>query len=336
MIPMTTNSSINVNPRFTIEPLSIILVTIMNLRLCGLLGILITSIAAAAQPEIRPLWPNLDKSLLARETAKDRGSTTQPNRFISDIAYPQLIIALPPADKATHTAILVCPGGGYSGVAIDKEGYEVAAWLNSIGHAAVILKYRMPRVELTKNDKPLPLVDGQRAIRWIRANAHELNIDPHKVGIMGFSAGGHLASTVATHFDPPDPSAADPIDRFSDRPDFAVLVYPVITMNEGIAHTGSRKNLLGPDPDPAIVEQYSNELHVMPNTPPTFLVHARDDHVSCQNSILFHDALLANKVPTELHLFDKGGHGFGLGSGKPEPSTWPSLCAHWIAQLLKK
>ena len=246
-----------------------------------------------------------------------------------DVDKPSLTFYLPDAAKAVGTGVIVCPGGGYVNLAMDHEGRQVAEWMNSLGIAAFVLKYRLgPRYH-----HPAMIDDAHQAIRIVRSRAAEFGISPDRLGIMGFSAGGHLASTVATHFDPPDPSAADPIDRFSDRPDFVVLVYPVITMKDNIAHSGSRQNLLGANPDPAMVEHYSSELHVTPNTPPTFLVHARDDHVSCQNSILFHDALVANKVPTELHLFDTGGHGFGLGSGKPEPSTWPGLCAKWIAQL---
>jgi len=238
---------------------------------------------------------------------------------------PTLTPYLPPPEKATGAAVVVCPGGGYGHLA-HHEGQPVAEWLNSIGVAGFVLKYRIaPRYK-----HPSPLQDALRAIRTVRAKAADWGIDPDRIGIMGFSAGGHLASTVGTHYGSGDPKAKDPIERVSSRPNFMILVYPVITMG-GETHRGSRRNLLGPKPDPKLVELLSNEKQVTKDTPPTFLVHTVNDRVvPCENSLLFAAALRRAGVPYELHLFERGPHGFGLGKGYPELSAWPELCAAWL------
>jgi acetyl esterase/lipase len=248
---------------------------------------------------------------------------------------PTVTVYLPPADKATGAAVVICPGGGYGHLAMSYEGHDVARWLNSLGVAGVVLKYRIaPRYR-----HPAPLEDAQRALRFTRANAKELGLDPHRVGILGFSAGGHLASTAATHFDDGKADAADPVERLSCRPDVAVLVYPVITLAGPYAHTGSRDNLLGKNADAQLVESLCNDKQVTARTPPTFLAHTTEDRgVPPENSVLFYLALRKAGVPAELHVYEKGPHGLGLGRAGFAFASWPERCAAWLAarQILGK
>lgn len=238
---------------------------------------------------------------------------------------PTLTPYFPPKEKATGAAIIVCPGGGYSHLA-DHEGGPVAEWLNTLGITAFVLKYRIgPRYH-----HPAPLQDAQRAIRLVRARAKEWGIDPERIGILGFSAGGHLASTAGTHFDSGKPDSSDPIERVSSRPNLMVLVYPVITMREK-THGGSKKQLLGDNPSPELVALLSNEEHVTKDTPPTFLVHTyTDTTVPVENSLMFAEALRHAGVPFEFHLYERGPHGFGLGTKDPVLATWPARCADWL------
>jgi len=237
-------------------------------------------------------------------------------------------LTLYPASGATktQTGILVFPGGGYGALAMDHEGVQVAAWLNNFGISAYLLKYRLG----PQYHHPIELWDAQRAIRYVRAHAAEFGIRPDKIGIWGFSAGGHLASTAATHFTGTD-KGADPIDSQSARPDFAILSYPVISMLEPYVHLGSRRNLLGDKPDPALVQALSNELQVTSQTPPTFLFHTTEDQVvPVENSILFYLALRKAGVPVEMHIYQKGHHGVGLAQGDPILRTWPDHLAAWL------
>jgi acetyl esterase/lipase len=245
----------------------------------------------------------------------------------ADIDKPTLTPYLVPEGRGTGTAVVVCPGGGYAHLASDHEGVQVAQWLNSLGVSAFVLQYRLgPRYH-----HPIELGDAQRAIRTVRAKAAEYRVLPDRVGIMGFSAGGHLASTLATHFDPGAPDSRDPIDRVSSRPDFAVLVYPVITLTEPYTHHGSRDNLLGPDPDPKLVSSLSNELQVTAATPPTFLYHTSTDTVvPPENSVLFYLALRKAGVPAEMHIYAQGPHGVGLGATDEALSSWPARLADWL------
>jgi acetyl esterase/lipase len=240
---------------------------------------------------------------------------------------PDIRVYLPAADKATGAAVVICPGGGYGILAYDHEGHQVARWLNTIGVAGVVLKYRLaPRYR-----HPAPLADLQRAIRTLRAQSQNWHLDPRRVGVMGFSAGGHLASTAATHFDAGQSDAADPVDRLSCRPDFAVLCYPVISFTESFGHAGSKRNLLGPDPDPKLVESLSNERQVTEQTPPTFLFHTADDTgVPPENSLAFFAALRRAKVPCELHLYEVGPHGVGLSPADPATFGWKDRLADWL------
>ena len=229
--------------------------------------------------------------------------------------------------KGNGTVIVICPGGGYGGLVTGPEGHGIAAWLNRHVIIGVVLEYRLPA------GRPrVPLLDAQRAIRMVRANARAWGVDPAKVGIMGFSAGGHLASTAGTHFDDGDPQADDPIERNSCRPDFLVLVYPVITMGEK-THQGSRNNLLGKSPDAKLVDFYSNEKQVTPKTPPTFLAHAQDDRaVVPDNSKAFHEALQTQKVKSKYLELPSGGHGLNGYKGAMW-DAWQEQSLAWLAEM---
>jgi acetyl esterase/lipase len=283
---------------------------------------LLMSMLLAADPAEVPLWDGPAPATVG-DAAKNR---------------PTLTVFKPAAERANGTAVVVCPGGGYGFLAVDHEGKQVADWLTARGVTAFMLQYRIA----AKDGRPAPLhpapmLDVQRAIRYVRAKATDHGIDPKKVGVWGFSAGGHLASTAATHFDAGKPDAADPIDKEGCRPDFAVLAYPVISMQDGVTHGGSRRNLIGEKPDPELLEFYSNNLRVTKDTPPTFLFHTDEDRaVVPENSVLFYQALKRHKVPAELHIFEKGPHGVGLGSdpkwakGAPAIAVWTERLEAWM------
>ncbi len=245
----------------------------------------------------------------------------------ADADRPAIRIYLPPAEEATGSAVVVCPGGGYRNLALDHEGSQIARWLNSLGVAAFVLRYRLGPTY----HHPIELGDAQRALRYVRSKSAEFHIASDRIGIWGFSAGGHLASTVGTHFDAGNPEAADPIDRSGCRPDFMILSYPVISLVTEYVHKGSRTNLLGQDPDPALAESLSNERQVTPQTPPTFLFHTdADKGVPAENSVLFYLALRKAGVPAELHIYERGNHGVGLAQKDPVLSTWPARLADWM------
>jgi len=253
------------------------------------------------------------------------------------VANPSIQVYPAPADKNTGTAVVVCPGGGYYGLSFVGEGTQVAKWLNSIGISAIVLHYRLPDDAIMKNKSIAPLQDGQEAIRMVRRHAGEWGIDPHKIGIMGFSAGGHLASTVSTHF---DEKVYKPVDSTSARPDFSLLIYPVISMDSAITHGGSRENLIGKHPSPEMVKHFSNALQVTAKTPPAFMIHSIDDGtVPVENSIEYALAMKKQNVPCELHIYERGGHGYGLGFSKNTESTWTKACENWLTArgfLIKK
>lgn len=247
----------------------------------------------------------------------------------AEFDVPTITVFAAPKDSATGAAIVVCPGGGYGGLAMSYEGVDVAKWLNTFGVTGVVLKYRLGSHGY---HHPIELGDVQRAIRTVRASGAEWGVDPARIGVLGFSAGGHLASSAVTHFDDGDPKAADPIERVSCRPDLGILVYPVITMTEPFTHKGSRKNLLGENPSEELIDLLSSEKQVTPKTPPCFLVHGMDDRtVPVENSIDFALACRKNGVPVELHLFEHGPHGFGLGRD-PSTKMWPLLAEKWLAK----
>jgi acetyl esterase/lipase len=267
-------------------------------------------LVARAQPVI-PLWANGAPGALGATPADQ----------------PEMTPYLPPAGTANGTAVVIFPGGGYQHLAMDHEGSAIANWLAGLGVTTFVVKYRLGPTY----HHPTMLGDAQRAIRIARARAAEWNVDPRRLGIIGFSAGGHLASTAGTHFDAGNASSADPIERASSRPDFELLIYPVITMRDSVTHAGSRLNLLGKEPAPELVQLLSNELQVTRETPPTFLVHSTDDRtVPVQNSILFYEALKRNGVPAEMHVFEHGGHGYGMAPKDPALAIWTTLCETWM------
>ena len=247
---------------------------------------------------------------------------------LSKVSNPRIDIYLAPSDKTVGTAILICPGGGYGVLATSHEGKEIAKWFNSLGISAFVLKYRLPSDSIMVNKTIGPLQDAQEAMRIIRRNAKEWKISPDKIGVMGFSAGGHLASTLSNHY---NDKVYEVENKTSARPDFSILIYPVISMDKSITHMGSRGNLLGMNPSEEIVKKYSNEVQVNAQTPPAFMVHSIDDGaVPVQNSINYSLALKQNKVPCELHLYESGGHGYGMGRTKNTESSWPDACIKWL------
>jgi acetyl esterase/lipase len=246
---------------------------------------------------------------------------------VSKVTVPTITIYTPSEIKANGTAVIIFPGGGYSHLSMNKEGKKVAKWLNSLGITAYLLKYRMPD-DRTMKDKTIgPLQDAQEAVRMVRRNAKKWNLDASKIGVMGFSAGGHLAATLSTHF---TEITYDSIENTSSRPDFTILIYPVISMQNEIANKGSKEKLLGLNPSSELIKKFSCDLNVNADTPKTFIVHATDDQsVPVENSINYYLALKNNKIQCELHLYEKGGHGFGLGLIETS-KNWTKDCENWL------
>jgi acetyl esterase/lipase len=280
--------------------------------------VLLSAVGADPAPQTFPLWAG-KAPLAAGDSAADK---------------PELTVYRP--EKPNGTAVVVCPGGGYGGLAMDHEGKQVGAFFAGRGVTAFVLKYRTAGRERPGPLLEAPLLDAQRAIRTARARAKDYDLDPKRVGVMGFSAGGHLASTAATHFDA-GKADGDEIDKTSCRPDFAILAYPVISMEDGVTHGGSKTNLLGAKPDPKLVELYSNEKRVTKDTPPVFIFHtSADTAVLPENAVRFYLACKAAKVPVEMHIYEKGRHGVGLGSdprwtgGEKSVATWPDRLTDWM------
>jgi acetyl esterase/lipase len=294
---------------------------ILRLLLIGVSGVWAgTSAHAFQEPKTELLWP-----------AGAPGATGS-----EDKDKPKLILYLASEKAANGAAVVICPGGGYGGLAIGHEGHEIAKWFNEQGVSAFICDYRHRGKGY---GHPAPMQDAQRAIRMVRSRAKEFQIDANRIGVIGFSAGGHLASTVATHFDAGNSEDTDPIQQASSRPDFAILCYPVIAFGESFTHHGSQQNLLGREPDAELVKKLSNEKQVTKDNPPTFLWHTADDAVVLvENSIQFFNALHAVKVPAELHVYEKGRHGLGLAKDVPGAEHWPNELIAWLKQreILKK
>lgn len=290
---------------------------IRTILICAALATLLLAsptVCIAAEPSVEVLWP--------------AGAPGAKGTADGDI--PKLTVYLPDKDKATGASVVICPGGGYGHLAIDHEGHQIAQWLNSFGVAGFILQYRH-RNSGAGYGHPAPLQDAQRAVRTVRSRADEWSVKPDCIGILGFSAGGHLASTGVTHFDDKVYEPRDDIDKASARPDFGVLVYPVISFVEPFTHVGSRQNLLGADASRELMEKFSSERQVTAQTPPCFLIHTWEDTgVPAENSVYFYLAMRKAKVPAELHLFAKGPHGFGLGQKIEGTSAWPTLCQNWM------
>ncbi len=284
---------------------------------------------AKSQTEI-PLYddqiPNSKKTENFEYTEKNADGKLR----VHNITRPTLTIFEAPKEKANGTSVIICPGGGYSIVAISHEGYDVAKRFNEMGVTAFVLKYRIPK-DSTMEDKSIgPLQDAQRAMQYVREHAKKWHLNKHKIGLLGFSAGGHLASTEATHFSNP---VIGNKKKTSLRPDYLILVYPVISFTDSLMHQGSRDNLVGKNASPEKIKLYSNELQVNKETPPTFLIHAKDDGgVKFQNSVEFNEALKRNGVKTELYLFEKGGHGFGL-NNPASNVKWMDLVQEWMGTM---
>ena len=296
-----------------------------EMKIYGLIFILFFfSTGLFAQNLVLKVWP--------KGAPTDNGMTKPEEIYngvhVRNVSEAVMYIYLPPKEKSTGAAVIICPGGGYSFEAMDYEGYAIAEWLNTKGIVGIVLKYRLPY-----GHPEVPLDDAKQAIRIARKNAKEWGINSDKVGIAGFSAGGHLASTVGTHFDYGNKSSANIVDYFSSRPDFMLLLYPVITMNEEYAEINSRRNLIGKGNNWELVKEYSNELQVTPQTPPTFIVVTDDDEiVPTRNSVEFYLSLKKNNVPAELHIFSEGHHGFFLKKDLPV-HQWPNLFIDWMKAM---
>jgi len=307
---------INMNPRKTVA-----------LILTGFL-----TINLLAQPKVLKLWPDgipgsKNDPTYVENIINTDGRVTRANNVVT----PDLTVFLPDPAMANGAAVLICPGGGYGTLAFDHEGNAIAKWLNDNGIAGVILKYRLPSDRIMADKTVGPLQDAQEAMRIIRRNAAAWKIDPLKVGVIGFSAGGHLASTIYTHY---SDKVYEVKDNVSARPDFSLLIYPVITMDTTFTHRGTRNNLIGLDPTEKNVFRFSNEKQVNAETPPAFIVHSSDDNtVPVLNSINYYKALMNYNIPAEFHIFQKGGHGYGLAEGRGTESAWPGLCIRWMKQM---
>lgn len=280
---------------------------------------LMLSLQSNSQNRIINLWPAGKVPLSIASTQQEKIEVTDVTR-ISKVQTPQLEVFLPNKRSGNGQAVIICPGGGYARLSYDWEGTDFAKLLNAHGIAAFVLKYRLPDSLTSTHPDQVPLLDAKQAISIVRASAQEWNIKPNHIGIMGFSAGGHLAATLSTHFEE------------GTKPDFAILIYPVISMDKSIAHIGSRNNLIGLQPSNELIKLYSNEFQVSAQTPPTFIIHATDDNsVPVENSLLYYQALKTNKVAAEMHIFPSGGHGFGLALGKGALEKWPNLLFEWLA-----
>lgn len=289
-------------------------------------------VPALAQNHMLPLWEGDPPNY--RETGEVTIFDTADIVRVRNVQKPDIAVFLPSKKNATGEAVVICPGGGYGILAYDWEGSDIARWLNSEGIAAFVLKYRLPGSKSNIIPYKSPLMDAQRAMRQVRYHAEKWNIDPGKVGVMGFSAGGHLASTLSTHYDAGDPSNEDPVEQESCRPDFSVLVYPVVSFTKEYTHVGSRENLLGKDADPELVKHFSNELQITEDTPPAILIHSGDDQVvPVENSMVYYHNLQKKGIISEMHIYPYGGHGYSLAIGQGHLSTWPDRVIEWIKYI---
>lgn len=284
---------------------------------------------AATEPVTIPVWPGDPPPEAKDELSVQRKHANRMIEWVTKVRWPTLTVIK--AEKPTGAAVIFCPGGGYGGLAYDMEGTETAQWFADHGVTGIVLKYRLPRVDLTPaGEVPWPVQDVQRAIRLVRSRAAEWGIDPARIGVGGFSAGGHLAATASTHVLAGDPAATDLLLKLSSRPDFSVLIYPVITFDPTVGHTGSANALIGKNPPADLLKLYCNDQQVTATTPPAFLVHAADDQVKVQNSELYAAALKQAGVAFEFARFEQGGHGFGLGINGGDVATWPERCIVWM------
>lgn len=280
-----------------------------------------------AQEKTMPLWEDNIPGEVIVNFQEEEIYKDNELQSTSKVIVPTITVFTPSEIRANGTSVIIFPGGGYSHLSMNKEGKMVAKWLNSLGITAFLLKYRMPS-DLTMKDKTIgPLQDAQEAVRMVRRNAKKWNLDSTKIGIIGFSAGGHLAATLSTNF---SEKIYEILDETSSRPDFTILIYPVISMQDAIANKGSKERLLGTNPTEELINKFSCDLHVNSTTPNTFIVHASDDQsVPVENSINYYLALKNNKIKCELHLYEKGGHGFGLGL-LDTSKNWTKDCENWL------
>ncbi|RED96655.1 alpha/beta hydrolase [Marinoscillum furvescens] len=291
----------------------------MRISFCIIL-ILLVSQFGLAQDALLPLYEGEPPNALPNDLIETRDTSNTVR--IGKVINPSIEVYLPAQTYATGQAVIICPGGGYRILAYTHEGTDVAKMLNGHGIAGIVLKYRLPEDASNKEPHKTPLMDAQQAIRLVRKHAEKWNIDPTQVGILGFSAGGHLAATAATHFDS------------TSRPSFAALIYPVISMQDSLTHRGSRRNLLGESPSSELIHYYSNELQVSADTPPTFLVHSSDDRaVDVGNSLAMYQALQQQGITSSMHIYPYGGHGYGLAVDKELLSSWPLELVEWIKWL---
>lgn len=292
-----------------------------------LIIVLMTGIIVHAQDKKIPLWEGQIPGEIIVNREENEVYKDNELQSTSDVTIPTISIFTPTDVKANGTAVIIFPGGGYSHLSMNKEGKKVAKWLNSFGITAYLLKYRMPS-DLTMRDKTIgPLQDAQEAVRMVRRNAKKWNLDSNKIGVIGFSAGGHLAATLSTNF---SEITYESLDNTSPRPDFTILIYPVISMKNEIANKGSKEKLLGLYPSEELIKKFSSDLNVNSTTPNTFIAHATDDQsVPVENSINYYLALKNNKIQCELHLYEKGGHGFGLGV-LDTSKNWTQDCENWM------
>ena len=275
---------------------------------------------------VMPLYPGAIPNSIPGSDQEIK-SNDPGNIHYNKVSKPTLEVYLPAKEKASGAAIIICPGGGYSALSYSHEGIEIAQAFNEIGVAAFVLKYRLPSDAIMKDKSIGPLQDAQMAIKTVREGAAKWNVDPHKVGIIGFSAGGSLAALTGSHF---NDAKISNTNNTSLRPDFMVLMYGVISMTDSLTHHGSHDNLIGVNPTQEQIKYFSNELNVTSNTPPTMLVHAEDDNtVNVKNSLYFYNALLKNKVEANMIIYPKGGHGFGL-NNKTTPDKWMDHCKNWM------
>jgi acetyl esterase/lipase len=284
------------------------------------------------QEFLLPLWEGTPP--LQRESNQKESSVREGILRIANVQEPTIEVYLPTRQISTGKAVVIFPGGGYGILAYDWEGTDFAKWLNSQGIAGIVVKYRLPKSESLTDPKEVPLLDAQRAIRLVRHHAEEWKIDTSQIGVMGFSAGGHLASTLSTQYTHEVQRSKDNLDTISARPDFSILVYPVISFRDASAHSGSRNALIGSDASQELIDRFSAELNVNKNTPPTFLVHAQDDKgVPIENSLLYYKALHSHQVKAALHIYPTGGHGFGFGLGKGSLENWREVLLGWMEDL---
>lgn len=279
------------------------------------------ALGEAAPPLVLPLWPEGVPG--ARAIGDER---PESGGRIANVSEPTLTVYAPAVDRPNGTAVIIAPGGGYGLLSTEREGVQYANWLSTLGVTSFVLKYRMKEF-----GHPAPLQDVLRAVRLVRSRAAEFKVDPARLGVMGSSAGGHLAASAGTLFDHPAGRTGAALDATSARPDFLILMYPVITMDDPHAHAGSRKNLLGDNPSPDLLQLASMEKQVTAATPPTLLIHTQEDQtVPVENSILFYQALTRAKVPAEMYLFEHGSHGMGMKAGFGTASDWPARAAEWL------